>query len=128
MKTPLLIQRAKVSVRYRGKCMAQRTTVAWHDRFPGARPEGSLVILDDYFPNLMTGFRIAEFNHYLESDPGCRVFTSDRRFRTNRTAYQQRFPHLAPRIARWHPFRYIPGELAYLVFLYNAHCYLPMIE
>lgn len=128
MKTPPLIQRARVSVRYRGKCLAQRATVAWHDRFPNARPEGSFVILDDYFPNLLTGFRIAEFNYYLEADPRCQVYSSDRGFRTHLAAYQERFPHLAPQVARWHPFRYMPGELAYLVFLHNAHSFLPMVE
>ena len=37
------------------------------------RPPPAWWILDDFFPNLLTGFRVAEYNALLDRFPGLRV-------------------------------------------------------
>ena len=32
-----------------------------------------LLIVDDFFPNVLSGFRVAEFNHYLRVFPGLNI-------------------------------------------------------
>jgi glycosyltransferase involved in cell wall biosynthesis len=124
------LDRARKShrVRHGAECLAQWGTVAWHRLLPSRQPEAGMAILDDYFPNPLTGFRISEFNCYLETDPGCRVYCEHPQFDAHLRAYEQHFPGLAPRIAPWRPFTYLHADLAYSVFINNIYRYLPVIE
>lgn len=122
-----LREAAKPWARHQCGSLAQRASILLHRarRSPDA---GGLIILDDYFPNLLTGFRIAEFNEYLERFPTCHVYTSDPKFAANQPEYAQRFPHLAPRVLPWSRYGYLRGRLAYGVFLRNTFEFLPAVE
>ncbi|PKM94220.1 MAG: LPS biosynthesis protein RfbU [Firmicutes bacterium HGW-Firmicutes-1] len=38
--------------------------------------EKKLIILDDLFPYLKTGFRVSEYNHYLDKFPNCEMYSN----------------------------------------------------
>lgn len=87
-----------------------------------------LVILDDFFPNLLTGFRIAEFNAYLETYRNVRVLSALEDFQREHARYAARYPHFARRVQRFSPDALGRPRLAYLIFLNNAIRYLPLLE
>ncbi len=88
----------------------------------------ALVILDDLFPWLGTGFRVKEFNEYLQTFETSIVYSTNRRFCREMASYRQYFPEYADRIFRLHAKRGFDGRLAYIVFLHNAITFLPVIE
>lgn len=94
-----------------------------------ARRRGDdLVILDDFFPNLLTGFRVAEYNALMQAMPGLRVFSAVPEFAQRHAEYAQRHPEPARRVLPW------PGQLpagvrrVYLNFLNNAVMFLPALQ
>lgn len=87
-----------------------------------------LVILDDFFPNLLTGFRIAEFNAYLEAFENVRVLSTLDRFESEHDRYAARYPHFARQVERFSPIALGRPRLAHVVFLNNAATYLPLLE
>jgi lipopolysaccharide transport system ATP-binding protein len=87
-----------------------------------------LFVLDDFFPNLLTGFRVAEYNAYLEVFPRLRVLSSNRDFSEHWRAYASLYPTLAARVT---PFKNVlPRDcrLAYMNFLNNAFAFLGQLE
>lgn len=96
-----------------------------------------LVILDDIFPHLLSAFRIAEYNAYLESFPLSHVYSTAASFRVLGDSrsfpdvvqeYESQFPEFKERITRFHPGRALHAELAYTVFIWNAYSFLNTIE
>lgn len=86
------------------------------------------VVLDDFFPNLLTGFRVAEYNAYLESFPQLEVLSTLGDFWTEHERYAQHYPHLAQRV-RPYDAQWLSGcGLAYVNFLNNAAHFLPDLE
>jgi glycosyltransferase involved in cell wall biosynthesis len=128
MMSKALAQRAAAALRRRYESLAQEASIQVYHRLGLQERLGSVVILDDYFPNLMTGFRISEYNCYLEAYPDSRVYTSDPGFATDIRHYREQYPHLAQRVVNWHDRRYLAGRAAYCVFVNNAHQFLPVIE
>ncbi len=92
------------------------------------KPASTLVILDDFFPNLLTGFRVAEYNTYLEQFPGLRILSSYADFDSAHREYAQHYPQHAQRILPLSPERLEGCGLVYLNFLNNAYAYLPLLE
>ena len=92
---------------------------------PAAAPR--LAIVDDYFPNLFTGFRIAEFNWYLEH-MDCVVYSTNPDFARVWSDYAAVFPHLAHRVRPFDPEAVAQSELIYCVFLGNAFGVLRLAE
>jgi glycosyltransferase involved in cell wall biosynthesis len=92
----------------------------------------SLIILDDYFPNVLTAFRIAEFNAYLDTFSDALVYTissvSGLSFDQALAEYAEYYPHNASRIKVYHSQRKLHCKLIYIVFLYNAERFLDVIE
>jgi glycosyltransferase involved in cell wall biosynthesis len=95
------------------------------------------IILDDNFPQLYSSFRIAEFNALMRHFPRARVHSSARIFRglgegrhfhEVRSEYATCYPDLRERVVPFHKRRNIGGSFAYLVFLGNAHWFLPTLE
>lgn len=84
---------------------------------------GKLTILDDYFPNLTTGFRISEFNYYLEKFPNSEVISS--RYDTNYTEYVAAYPQFEGRVKPFTMFDWTgkATSLYYTVFLGNANAF-----
>src|SRR4051794_35313810 len=98
---------------------------------------GRLLVLDDIFPHLHSGFRIAEVNAYLEAFPRAEVRSSALAFRgiqerrsfdEVRAEYAREFPALAPRVTSFDPGAPAEFDLAYLIFLINADFYLEYLE
>ncbi len=77
-------------------------------------------ILDDYFPNLTTGFRIGEFNYYLEKFPNCEVFSTS--YEMHHQEYAAAYPHIENRVKPFTQFDWTGQSYAlfYTVFLSNA--------
>ena len=81
-------------------------------------------ILDDFFPNLLTGFRVAEFNAHLQAFPQMQIMSSLAEFTDHFNAYRALYPELAQRIGQYVPSRLLGAKFAYITFLNNAHQYL----
>jgi glycosyltransferase involved in cell wall biosynthesis len=96
-----------------------------------------LVILDDIFPLLISGFRLAEYNAYLSHFSGAEVHSSGsafpivgehRNFEDVKADYALRFPKLASRVRRLAPDRKILADFAYTVFIHNMLAFTPWLE
>lgn len=91
------------------------------------QPSKQISIVDDYFPDLRTGFRIAEFNWYLEHLDAV-VYSTHPRFEEAWREYAAVYPHLADRVRRFDVERVADCALLYCVFLTNAYALLPLAE
>ncbi len=91
------------------------------------QPTGPIVVLDDFFPNLYSGFRVAEYNAYLERFPHLVVRSSSPDFSTAHAIYARRYPHFASRVLPFDPAALDHARLAYFMFLHNAHAFLPFL-
>ena len=89
-----------------------------------------LVILDDFFPNLLTGFRVAEYNALLQALPGLQIYSTlpGPDFEARHAEYAQRHPTHAHRILPWRGHCPPHARRAYLNFLNNAVHFLPALE
>jgi hypothetical protein len=93
----------------------------------GERP-ARLVVIDDFFPNLLTGFRVAEYNAYLETFPDARVLSSAADFALRHAEYAQRHAQWAERVQPLNIEALAQANLAMINFLNNAARYLPLLE
>jgi hypothetical protein len=87
-----------------------------------------LAVIDDFFPNLLTGFRVAEYNAYLEAFPDARVLSSATDFAARHAEYAQRHPQFAARVLPLGAEALAGCELAMMNFVNNAERYLPALE
>ena len=95
------------------------------ERIPSVAP---IVVLDDFFPNMYSGFRVAEYNAYLERYPNLTVRSTSHDFAEAYPLYAERYPALAPRVLPFDPSALADARLAYFMFLHNAHAFLPFLE
>jgi len=93
-----------------------------------SKPADELVVLDDFFPNLLTGFRVAEYNAYLGAFDNLRVLSALSGFATEHARYAARYPQFAPRVERFSQRDLRGAKLAYINFLNNAALFLPHLE
>jgi len=107
---------------------AQASEAARSDRRASAPREAKVVVLDDFFPNLLTGFRVAEYNAYLEAFPALRVLSSAPDFAARHAEYAQRHPQYADRVLPMTAQHLTGNDLAMMNFLNNADRYLPLLE
>ncbi len=92
-------------------------------------PPPALLILDDFFPDLLTGFRVAEYNALMALSPQVQVASCAERFGERHAAYAAEYPGLAARVRAFDTAQVPPpGSVAYLNFLNNALRFLPWIE
>lgn len=89
---------------------------------------GKLTIVDDFFPNLITGFRISEFNYYLEKYPTSEVFSS--RCDMYYAEYVAAYPQFYNRVKPFDQFDWTgrSTSLYYSVFLGNAYAFYFVYE
>ncbi len=80
-----------------------------------------LAILDDFFPNLTTGFRIAEFNYYFDKFPNCEAYVH--RYDNHYPEYAATYPQFQDRVKSFDMFDWTGKsyDLYYTVFLSNAN-------
>ena len=91
-----------------------------------AQSDDVWAILDDFYPNLLTGFRIAEYNAYLERFPRLAVYSTLPDFERHAREFSRLYPELGSRVR---PFSNARGaRFAYLNFLNNAATFLPYLE
>lgn len=88
----------------------------------------SVAVLDDFFPNLLTGFRVAEYNWYLERFPRLIIYSTNPDFKTVHAAYAQRYPQYADRVKPYDESSLDDCGFAYVNFLNNAHHFLPALS
>ena len=93
-------------------------------RRSAANPHG-IVIVDDLFPNLITGFRVAEFSWLLRAGVVREVMTSLAQLEDHLPSFLELYPDLEGRVGPYAPDRLPEFELAYVVFLDNARILLP---
>ena len=70
------------------------------------------VIIDDFFPHLLTGFRVAEFNAHLQAFDQLQIMSSQVEFAEQYSRYSSLYPELAGRISTYAPERLAGVELA----------------
>jgi hypothetical protein len=92
-----------------------------------------LLIVDDFFPNTLSGFRVAEFNYYLNLFPEAEVHSRVTEFDTHFQLYRQNFPLFADRVRRFDEsnLTLLGGrrpDIAYAVGLNTIYSFLPQIE
>src|SRR3981189_2245738 len=68
----------------------------------GTRKAG-LLILDDFYPNLTTGFRIAEYNHYLRVFPDLLIASTAADFRRQHAIFARHYPDVQNRVVAFDP-------------------------
>ena len=114
-----------------------RIGVQLENRFRSRYRRRGLVIVDDVFPHLLSGFRIAEFNAYLRHWASAEVhtFVGSSPFLGEKPAFAEvmrrywaQYPSLSLRVRRAQPDRVLDGPLVYCVFLNNASRYLDLGE
>lgn len=86
-----------------------------------------IVVLDDYFPRLETGFRVAEFTWLLEQDVVAEVMGSIQPFDEIAGPYRALHPEVAARVTPYDPSRLGEFDLAYVLFANNAVAFLPAL-
>jgi glycosyltransferase involved in cell wall biosynthesis len=96
-----------------------------------------LLILDDYFPAMPAGFRMAEYHAYLERYPHAWVRSTGTTFRhaleTRSVAavvgdYEAAYPAFAGRVRPFSPRTVPAARLVYTVFVQNAYKFIPVAE
>ncbi len=94
----------------------------------GVIPQPPWLILDDFFPNLLTGFRVAEYNELLARIPHLSVLSSLGEFSAEHARYTKHYPEFANRVRPYAPGWLVGAGLVYINFLNNAFNYLPALE
>lgn len=96
-----------------------------------------LIILDDLFPNLISGFRVAEYVAYLRTFPFSEVHSQMRVLPWGRETmprgtvlrqFREHYPDLISRVRRFNRRRTLKPLAFYTIFLDNAAYFLPTIE
>jgi len=82
------------------------------------------VIVDDFFPHLLTGFRVAEYNAHLKTFGQLQIMSTLGDFSEQYPHYRKLYPEHARRVSVYSPERLAGAALAYITFLNNAHAYL----
>jgi lipopolysaccharide transport system ATP-binding protein len=99
-------------------------------RFRPRKPPdiGPIVVLDDFFPNVYSGFRIAEYNAFLQRYANLTVYSTSPEFASDHAEYARRYPALAHRVRPFDPAVIRGASLAWIMFLFNAYKCLPFLE
>jgi hypothetical protein len=99
--------------------------------------EIDLLILDDYFPGVLTAFRVAEYNYYLEHIPSIEVhstlpsnlfFNSSGSFQEKLCEYSMYYPDLKNKVKKFNKYKIPNCKLAYMVFINNAYQFIEYID
>jgi lipopolysaccharide transport system ATP-binding protein len=91
-------------------------------------PPCRLLILDDFFPNLLTGFRVAEFNALFRAFPSARCASIAGDYLRSYPAYAERYPELAERVSFFAGSVPKETDLVYCVGLGTLEFFRPFIE
>lgn len=104
---------------------------------PQGEERVKLLILDDFFPCVLSAFRVAEYNHYLEQIPGTEVhsirpsnllFKGKGSFQEALEGYSQLYPEHARKVRRFNRNRIPSANLVYTVFINNIYAFIDDID
>jgi glycosyltransferase involved in cell wall biosynthesis len=96
-----------------------------------------LLVLDDIFPQMLSAFRIAEYNAYLSEFQNSRVYSTatsfilageTRSFGEVLKDYESRFPENKGKVRRYGRFQDLRSSLIYTIFINNAFRFIADIE
>lgn len=99
--------------------------------------ETDLLIVDDFFPGVLSAFRVAEYNYYLENishaevhslRPSNLLFHSSGSFQEKHAEYSRYFPDLQDKVKRFSKRRIPSCRLVYTVFINNAYSFIEDID
>lgn len=79
-----------------------------------------LLICDDFFPNVLTAFRVAEYNTLMDRFPNAVVRSWSGRFREIHSQYAMLYPEHAKRVAPCTEYSFARVDFVYTNFLNNA--------
>src|SRR5215210_4719238 len=119
-------QRLRTALGYRTGQILNRLAVAVENR--RSTNHNGVVILDDMFPSMLTSFRLAEFNIYLEQFDDVRIYSTAGTFRYWIKEYSRYYPQFKNSIQLHNDHRRLRGKGAYMVFLHNAFRFLANVE
>ncbi|RZS57419.1 hypothetical protein EV141_1131 [Microcella putealis] len=86
-----------------------------------------VVILDDYFPSLLTGFRVSEFTYLLREGAVDAVMTTAEPYAHLSQTFGETFPDLANRVMPFDPSSLADAGGAYITFVNNARYFMPYL-
>ena len=86
-----------------------------------------MVILDDYFPEVIGGFRLAEYNAYFAASSTVEVLSTKGDVESHIADYERVFPECTSRVRRFSEELLDSAGLAYMNFLNNAAAFLPAL-
>jgi lipopolysaccharide transport system ATP-binding protein len=92
------------------------------------KKKSNFVVLDDCFPNLATGFRVAEYNYYLDHFPDLKIYSTISKFDRFYNEYINIYPEYKGRILKFDEALLDSCSFVYLNFLNNAFYFLPVLE
>lgn len=102
-----------------------------------ARKQPRLLILDDLFPSLVSGFRIAEYHTYLKVFPSSEIYSSGdmatfangaKSYQDALRLYRKAFPETGDRIRRFNPLVRMNASLFYTMFVANGLRFLSYVS
>ena len=91
-------------------------------------PRADLIILDDVFPYLLSGFRIEEYNRYMQEFSSVKIYSFSAHFKKYRSEYIKVYPEFSKHVHRGCLEEKYRCSLFYTIFLNNIFHYLPIIE
>jgi glycosyltransferase involved in cell wall biosynthesis len=134
IKTTLFYQHAR-RLKHSITNAIERVSYAVQDNIATGGRERSLIILDDFFPNRLSAFRVAEFNAYLEHWQDAVVYSTGngyvgakKNFSQALDEYLQFYPQFRSRILPFSLNRHFHARLLYSVFLFNAYAFIDIAE
>jgi len=91
--------------------------------------EKKLIVIDDFFPSIISNFRITEFNYYMSVFPNCEVYSAiGYGFSNVYNQYVTMYPQFAGRVKQFNPYIMPKCSLFYTMFLNNAYFLVPYFE
>ncbi|WP_242851271.1 glycosyltransferase family 4 protein [Clostridium sp. DMHC 10] len=92
--------------------------------------EKKLVVIDDFFPSIVSNFRITEFNYYMSMFPNCEVYSAliGAGFLSAYNEYVRIYPQFAGRVKQFNPYVMPKCSLFYTMFLNSAYFLVPYFE
>lgn len=87
-----------------------------------------VVVIDDHFPTLSSGFRLAEFTELLQSGVVDTVLTTMGPFDDLMAPFAERYPALVSAVRPYDEGELSGYDLAYLIFLNNVDHHLAALE
>ncbi len=87
-----------------------------------------LIIFDDTFPNILSPFRIAEFNCYLEKFKNTGVYSTVIDYNYCKEEYIKFYPQFKDKVHQFKLNIDYNSSLYYIDFLHNTYYFLPIVE